>query len=282
MIDTFVELLATDTAWRSKILKIIQYVARTLIHAHSTKRPSFVLQLLLGSALPLSRLKVLAQSISLSRRMLYFGETLVYARDALIEIGGLRPNLALASRPSALAALTSLLAGIGEDLALASKIGLISSSSLPSFFSRFVEVTWALQCCWYMYFAAASLISAQRTCVQTERDSAAALLSTKPSTRAAARSAVVAAQRARYLAMLNAIKCAADCAQSLPYAAGWSAFPESLEIQVRCLHRIRCGCFCTVLVVGYHISGVFVSSHCLPAGWPLEWALQCIPGMVRC
>ena len=240
VLDTFVELLANDTTWRSKVLKLIQYLARMLIVAHREEQPSFALRLILGAALPLPRLKLLAQSISLSRRMLYVGETLVYARNAYDEVGGKMPSLALVARPSALAALSYIFAGIGEDLSIASKIGLIDPASLPRSFPRYYEVTWALQCVWYAYFAWLKLVATQRACVAAQRAIDAARASESPSARAHTTGlarALEAARRDRLLAVLNACKCAADCTQSLPYALGWASFPEVLEVQVRAAER---------------------------------------------
>lgn len=233
MIDTFIELLASDSTWRSKVLKLIQYAARVLIVAHRDPAKSAFLRVVLGSVLPLARLKLLAQSISLSRRMLYAGETLVYARDAAKEVRGRRIVDTL-TRPSALAALSYLLAGIGEDISIASKIGLVEPSSLPAFFPRYIEITWALQCLWYAYYAVIKLVAAQTSVHKAQRvlDSASTLPE-KSSARALseARVAVASAERDRFLALLNVLKCSADCMQSLPYALGWASFPEALEVQ---------------------------------------------------
>jgi hypothetical protein len=242
---TFVDLLAGDSTWRSKVLKIIQYVARLLISMHNepTASRNLLARLALATAAPLPRLKTIASSISLARRMLYFGETLVYARDFFAE---LPPQATLVSllksggRAPFLAALSHLCAGIAEDVSMSSRIGVIDSTILPPWFGRLTEVTWALQCFWYAYFALLKLSDARRVLAAQRREAsrsgagvASAPIPDMGDTQApqhTAAAAIAAAERTHTLALLYAVKCVCDCTQAFPAACGIESWPERLEI----------------------------------------------------
>jgi hypothetical protein len=240
LLATFADLLAKDSTWRSKILKVIQYVARLLIVIHGdTGRRSLLIQLALRAAAPLPRLKNIASSISIARRMLYFGETLVYGRTFLSELPAKITAVSLiqsASRPAFVAALCDLIAGIAEDATICGRIGIVDSAALPSWLGRCTELTWASQCFWYAYFGAAKLAEARRALTSARRVCVSATSAGRrgsggsgtPST--ADRAALASAERAHVLALLYMLKCACDCLQAFPAAFGVTSWPERLEV----------------------------------------------------
>mgnify|MGYP001040581163 CR=1 FL=1 len=210
MFDTVCALTASDSNWRNKVLKVVQYAARLVVWLHGRLPADGVLRRILSLLLtPPARAKEIAKSLSLARRVQVWGDGTLSARRA---VATLAAGGGSGGGPAILRALIDGTAGLLDDVQTATKVSVLDAALLPAAFPRAVNVSWAMQ-------SASSLQQAVAKWATLRAAAAAAAAPLSPKAAADLASA-----------RLNVFKCSCDLLQALPLAAAWGWWPEVLEI----------------------------------------------------